>query len=405
MIRKLRLKFVVICMLSLLVVLSVIIVGMNIVTYQNMVRQADELLELLEDNEACFPAFSGPGGKLPPHLSPEVPYETRFFSVTLDTGTGKIIHINTGRIAAVNSSEAADFAARAEGEQGFVEDFRFLRCQDGDNERLIFLDCGRRIDSWRGFLLTSVLISLLGYVVVFVLVLFFSGWVARPFAENYEKQKRFITDAGHELKTPLTIIRADADVLEMELGSNEWLEDIQKQAKRLSALTQDLVLLSRMEEENALSFSDFSLSDTVSQIAHSFLAPAQTREKSLELAITPGLNMKGNEQAIGQLTSILLDNAVKYAPVQTPICLTLEKQGRHTVLSVFNHTETHMGKEQLSRLFDRFYRGDDSRSSQGHGIGLSVARAIVNAHGGKLTATAPTPNTLLIAAQLPSNSQ
>lgn len=405
MIRKLRLKFVVICMLSLLMVLGVIIVSMNIVTYQNMVRQADELLGLLEKDEGRFPSFAGPGGKLPPHLSPEVPYETRFFTVTMEASTGKIIHINTGRIAAVNSSEAAEFAAKAEGERGFVGAFRFLRCEKGSQERLIFLDCGRRIDSWRGFLVTSVLISLLGYVMVFVLVLFFSGWVARPFAENYEKQKRFITDAGHELKTPLTIIRADADVLEMELGKNEWLEDIQKQARRLSSLTQDLVLLSRMEEEKALAMADFSLSETVSQIAQSFHAPAQTKEKTLELSISPGLTMRGNEQAVGQLTSILLDNAVKYAPAQTAIRLTLELQGRHRVLSVFNHTAAPMSKEQLSRLFDRFYRSDESRSSQGHGIGLSVARAIVNAHGGKLTATSPAPSTLLITAQLPVNSQ
>lgn len=405
MIKKLQLKFVLICMLSLLVVLSVILVGMNIVNYQNVITEADELLALLSENKGRFPSLGGPGGMLPPHMSPELPYETRYFTVTMDEQTGAIIHIDTGRIAAVDTQDARRFAGRAEGSRGFVEEFRYIRCDEGQQERLIFLDCGRRLDACRDFLLTSVLISLIGYALVFLLVLFFSSRIARPFAESYEKQKRFITDAGHELKTPLTIIRADADVLEMELGKNEWLEDIQRQTARLSALTADLVLLSRMEERTDLPMIEFPISDVVAEIGQSFLAPAQTQGKRLSLQISPMLTIRGNDRAIAQLTSILLDNAVKYAPADTLILLRLEKQGRSILLIVDNETVQPLGKEQLAQLFDRFYRGDSARATQGHGIGLSVAKAIVTAHGGKITAAMSGTDTLRITAQLPATSQ
>lgn len=405
MIRKLQLKFVLICMLSLLAVLGVILVGMNIVNYQNVVTEADELLELLSENQGHFPTLSGPGGMLPPHMSPEIPYETRYFTVTVDEKTGSIIHIDTGRIAAVDSEDAADFATQVDGDRGFVEAFRYIRCDEGDQVRLIFLDCGRRLDACQDFLLTSVLISLIGYTLVFVLVLFFSSRIARPFAQNYEKQKRFITDAGHELKTPLTIIRADTDVLEMELGKNEWLEDIQKQTERLSALTADLVLLSRMEEQTDLPMIEFPISDVVAEAGQSFLAPAQTQSKQLELEITPLLTLRGNDRTIAQLTSILLDNAVKYAPADTRILLRLEKLGRHILLSVENQIPRPLNKDQLEELFDRFYRGDSARATQGHGIGLSVAKAIVTAHGGKISAAMSGTSTLRITAQLPATSQ
>ena len=143
--------------------------------------------------------------------------------------------------------------------RGFSGNFRYAVSTEGETTRILFLDCGRKLDAFRSFLFASIAISLLGYVVVLLLIAFFSNRIVRPIAESDEKQKRFITDAGHELKTPLTIISADVDVLAMDLGENEWLEDIQKQARRLTALTEELVYLSRMEEsEVSLTMIEFS---------------------------------------------------------------------------------------------------------------------------------------------------
>lgn len=400
MIKKLQIRFVLITMLSLFVVLSVIITGMNIVSYRGVVRDADQLLELLSENKGRFPEFEGPIHKLPHGMSPEIPYETRYFTVTVDADDNA--QADVGRIAAVDQETAIRYAGQAKGDRGFVESFRFIRRIDGDNCQLVFVDCGRRLDAFHSFLVTSIVISLAGYLLVFLLVLFLSNRVVRPISDSYEKQKRFITDAGHELKTPLTIIRADTDILEMELGENEWLSDIQKQADRLSTLTADLVYLARLEEaDHRIAAVDFPLSDVVSETAQSFQSLAQTQGKEFVLTVTPMLSMHGESKAITQLVSILLDNAVKYSPAGGRIHLLLEKQSKQILLSVTNDTLDTMGKKQLFQLFDRFYRGDSARASKGHGIGLSIAKAIVTTHGGHITADAPAENTLRISAVFP----
>ena len=250
----------------------------------------------------------------------------------------------------------------------------------------------------------SIGIALVGYALFFFVILFFSGRIIRPVQESYEKQKRFITDAGHEIKTPLTIIQADADVLEMDVGENEWLADIQKQAKRLSGLTNDLVYLSRMEEaQDTMQMIEFPFSDVVSEAAASFQSLAQTQGKTFLCEVPPMLSFTGNEKAIHQLVSLLLDNALKYSPDNGTVSLTVEKQNKALQLSVFNTTADFIAKEQLSLLFERFYRTDPSRNSQtgGYGIGLSVAKAIVSAHNGKIQAKTEDGYSLKVIVTLP----
>lgn len=246
--------------------------------------------------------------------------------------------------------------------------------------------------------------SLIGYISFFVVILFFCGKILKPVTESYEKQKRFITDAGHEIKTPLAIIKADADVLEMEYGENEWLDGIQAQIKRLSSLTADLVYLSKMEEaDNTLPMIEFPFSDVVLETAQSFHALAQTQEKQFTFHVPPMLSYNGNEKAIRQLVNILLDNALKYSPEQGYVYLDVQKQHRQIQLTVFNTTEQPIKKENLEHLFDRFYRADASRNSQtgGYGIGLSVAQAIVTAHSGKITASTKDNLSLEISISFP----
>lgn len=237
---------------------------------------------------------------------------------------------------------------------------------------------------------------------VLFLLIFLSGRIVKPFSENYEKQKRFITDAGHELKTPLTIIDADAEVLEMDIGENEWLRDIQTQTKRLAQLTNSLILLSRMEEQPRTEKIEFPISDLVEETVETFQALAKTRNKNLSANIQPMLSMSGDEKAVRQLITILLDNAIKYANDGGRIEITLKKQKNMIYLSAFNTVES-ISKENIMHLFDRFYRVDQSRNSQtgGYGLGLSIAAAIVNAHKGKITASTEDEKSLLITAAFP----
>lgn len=408
MIKKLQWKFILLSMSALLFVLVVIIGGINIVNYKAVILEADTFLSLMSDTKNEFPTEpDNLGDILPPGMSPEVPYESRYFSVILDKDTNKALFVETSRIVSVDTQAAvsyADTALRKNKSSGFIQDYRYQIHSEDNYTRITFLDCGRKLDAYYSFLYASIAISLAGYLIVFAFIAFFSNRIIQPISESYEKQKRFITDASHEIKTPLTIIHADADVLEMELGESEWLNDIKKQAAQLTDLTNNLVSLSRMEEsKHALPAIDFPFSEVVAETALSFQALAQRQRKEICCQIPPMLTLFGDEKSIRQLVSILLDNAIKYSPSQENIYLSVEDQNKFITISVTNVTTQTIEKEQLKLLFDRFYRVDSSRNSQtgGHGVGLSIAKAIVDAHHGKIQALAPRENCLQILVKLP----
>lgn len=418
MIQRLRRKFIAASMLALTLVLLVILGGINTMNYYRTVSDADAILTILAQNDGRFPRPDGtasntPNGAPPDkgsgkerQLSPETPYESRFFSVSLND-SGAVIASDTGSIAAIDASSAENAAVSVwlrGSTEGFWNDYRYVRCKTDSGSRIIFLDTGRSLNAFRSTLLVSVGIALGGLLAVFLLLLLFSRRIVRPVAESYEKQKRFITDAGHEIKTPLTIISADTDLLELDLGENEWLDDIKRQTKRLTGLTQDLIYLARMDEEQPqLQPIEFPLSDMAEELGQSFQNLAAAQSKQFLTEIQPMLSLTGDEKAIRQLMSILLDNAVKYTPEGGRISFALKKEGRSIRLSVSNDTAVPMEKEVLDRLFDRFYRTDQSRNSStgGYGLGLSIARSIASAHKGKIRAENSGGNNLTITASLP----
>ena len=260
------------------------------------------------------------------------------------------------------------------------------------------------------------------------MIYFFSGKILKPVSESYEKQKRFITDASHEIKTPLTIIDANTEVIEMMEGENEWTNSTRKQVARLTSLTEKLVFLSRMDEEaTKLEMLEFSLSDAILDTAEPFKAIARTKGKKLTIDVIDGILYTGDEKTIRQLVSILLDNAMKYSgcssvsfekdninkknlnktnlnkTTQTQndcvtttgdtapeIELTMRPSGKNRIITVWNTVDetANIKKGRQDMLFERFYRTDTSHNSKtgGFGIGLSAAYAIVKAHKGKITA-------------------
>ncbi len=424
MIKTLRRKFIAIAMCSMAAVLLVLIGGINIANYLNINRTADALLDILAENGGRFPRDDIPrfsdkafqaenpaasdsalpfSGTQKPFrkMSKEAPFETRFFTVAM-RGDGSIAFVDTGKIAAVSTQDACDYAVslwRQRSGEGYYGNYKYRAvpisdAEGGANTLYIFLDRERELNAFQAFLAASTAASLFGIASVFGLVVFFSGILVRPVAESYEKQKRFITDASHELKTPLAIIDANVEVLEMEQGENEWTAGIHKQIGRLSSLIGKLVFLSRMDEEKASLFTmlDFSLSDAVEETAESFLAIADMAGKRLHLQIAPGISYCGDEAAMRQLVSLLLDNALKYADESSDIFLSFKESGKNKILTVQNAAEGiaagNHSAGSLDVLFERFYRADASRNSAtgGFGIGLSVAKAIVTAHKGKISA-------------------
>ena len=416
MIRKLRHKFIAISVLSVFLVLVVIMSAINILNYSRVVRDSNAVLAVLAENGGQFPKREGSMKhkernrdwffeELSPELSPELAYESRYFTVRLSS-EGNVTSVDTGRITAVDTDTAKEYAVKlwkSGRKSGFVSSYRYLRSDEECDTVIIFLDCRSRVSSFRSFLIYSVVVSLAGMVAVAVLVLLLSKMVMKPVQESYEKQKSFITDAGHEIKTPLTIIDADATILEMECGDdNEWIQDIRAQTKRLTALTKDLIYLSRMEEEKPqVQNIDFPLSDVITEAAQPFRSLAKVQEKTFTVDVEPMLNLCGDEKAITQLVSILLDNALKYSDEHGTISLKAHARGKNICIEVFNTAES-VDTSELGRLFDRFYRADKSRNSEtgGYGIGLSIAKAVVEAHKGRISASSADGKSLLITVIL-----
>lgn len=366
------------------------------------------------DAEKRDKEFMGPFGRRP--LSPESMYEARFFAVVL-SAEGQVLRGDTQRIVMVDETEAGDYgeaAYRKKGARGFIGEFRYQKLtgenSDSDHEMcVLFLDCGRNLFTFKHSLMINCLISFLGLVAVFIVIVVISGKIVRPVSESYEKQKQFISVAGHEIRTPVTIIDADAELLAMEIGDgNEWLQDICKQTKRMAVLTDNLLTLSRMDEHRQqYTMIDFPISDVVEETVLSFQALAHSWNRNIMTEIAPMLSFHGDEGSVRQLVGILLDNAIKYIREQADggcedILLKLGKKGRSLCLSVSNSSEP-VSEEQLKRFFERFYRTEQSRDSEtgGYGLGLSIARSIVEAHRGKITASAPAAGTVRITVVLP----
>lgn len=327
---------------------------------------------------------------LPPGMSPEAPFETRYFTVTVNA-ENKEVSADLGRIAAVSRQTAERYAVELyeKGEkEGFKEYYKYRAVEEEEGIMYVFLDCERELSTFYSFLAMSIFISLSGLSLVFILVLFFSKLAVGPVAESYEKQRQFITDASHEIKTPLTIIDANTEVLELENGENEWTAGIKNQVRRLSALTEKLVFLSRMEEEQTkLQAQEFSFSEAVLEIVQSFEPVAEMKGKDFQAEVPPNLFYYGDEVMLRRMLTLLLDNAVKYSGENGVIRLTLRKTEKHVELVLWN-TVPEIRQGNLDILFERFYRPDSSRNSEtgGYGIGLSVAKAIVTAHKGKIHA-------------------
>ena len=434
MIRKLRVRFIILSTASLLLLLGIIVISSSVLTYRELVENADRVLAMLAENgvhplpelppeQVRFPRtdaekrdkeFMGPFGRRP--LSPESMYEARFFAVVL-SAEGQVLRVDTQRIVMVDETEAGDYgeaAYRKKGARGFIGEFRYQKLtgenSDSDHEMcVLFLDCGRNLFTFKHSLMINCLISFLGLVAVFIVIVVISGKIVRPVSESYEKQKQFISVAGHEIRTPVTIIDADAELLAMEIGDgNEWLQDICKQTKRMAVLTDNLLTLSRMDEHRQqYTMIDFPISDVVEETVLSFQALAHSRNRNIMTEIAPMLSFHGDEGSVRQLVGILLDNAIKYIREQADggcedILLKLGKKGRSLCLSVSNSSEP-VSEEQLKRFFERFYRTEQSRDSEtgGYGLGLSIARSIVEAHRGKITASAPAAGTVRITGVLP----
>ena len=409
MLKKMRRRFIGAAMAAFSAVIVILLCAVNLWNWHSVVGQLDQTIDMLQS-----PA---PGGALRPfspdkppadpldQFSPEVQYMIRFFAVECDAD-GQVQAVDQDFIASVTQQTAEEYTAAVleKGKtRGFYQGYRYAVDRQADGITLLFLNAEREVHSLVTLLLTTGLIAAVCLLAVLVLVTAFSRRAIAPYLRNLETQKQFITNAGHELKTPLTAIITSADVLSMEQTDNEWVQGIRQQAGRMGKLITQLVALSRLDEENP--FPDkavFSLSDAVWETAEPFASMAAARGLTYTQEIADAVQIYGDRTAVQQMVSILLDNAVRYADEHGQIALSLCRRGRKAELTVSN-TCRQAEEIDTARLFDRFYRADESHSGRvaGTGIGLSIARATAEAHSGAISARRDGEN-MVFRVELPA---
>ena len=392
MLKKFKHQFIAATLLTTLLIISLIIGSINFFNFKSMISNADNLLSYLQTSKGDFTDYepewnfeSEDGFDL--GITTEMPYETRYFSVSF-TPDNKIIATNVDNIAAVDKKEAEQIGRKllqSENDQGFYFNYRYLKTTSENGTILTFLDCTRSLNHAFTFLLWSLVISILSLVAILFVLILISDKVARPFVEAYEKQRQFISNAGHDIKTPLTIINADAELLELEFGESEWIKDIKKQSERMTALTTELIYLTKIDVNADLKIINFPFSDIVEEAVKSFSAVAATKNITIDSTIPQRVTCKGDENSIRKLVNLLFDNATKYTPSGETITVSLKTIGKNVHFKISNPAKE-LSDEMTKRIFDRFYRSDKARSSGGFGIGLSVASAIVSANKGKIFA-------------------
>lgn len=434
MVKQLQKKFIISAMLAVTILLVVLIGGINVFNYLTTSNDNDRLMEMLcysfetstkwnadttdntqspqsingtQKNTAADISGSQNNPDFPPQDNGTKPPDdkknngfgrhdknavdsARYAAVAIDKN-GNIIRTDVTHISSLTEDEATAITEALKNNasgtgtySGFV--YRISETKRAEGKVIILLDNGMQISSFFTVLFISVGAGIFGWLLMLLLVILLSKKTIAPVARSIEKQKQFVTNAGHEIKTPLAIILANTDAMELHNGENKWSKNIRAQTLRLSGLMQNLLMLAKMDESSAkLPMCSFDISTAAEDTVNAFIEPAALKGVMIEQDIQKGLQLNGNHDSIVQLITVLLDNAVKYTESGGMIRAKLSGNDKNITLSIANTCEP---IDHPEKLFDRFYRGDSARTQKngGYGIGLSVAQAIAELHKGSITA-------------------
>ena len=402
MIKKLRWKFIAVAMISIIVVLMAIIGTITLINYNKTVDNIDKVLTVLVDNGGKFNNLDFGDDNLENtdgnnnkgnlnhqedhgEFTKETPYWTRFFSVKF-TNSSPDPAVDTSMIASVSKEEAIDMAKKTIDSNsmiGFYGAYRYKVKIADDFKLVVFVDCTKEMRSIRYFVFTGTWISLVGIIAVFIIVFIFSKIVFNPVKRTYDKQKRFVTNAAHELKTPLTIISANNELIDAQYNSLDETQAIDKQVKKLTIMINNLTLLSKLDEEdkNVDLKEKVDLTKLSNDLIEPFKVIFESRNIKFNFFVDDNCYIKGNTNLISQLLSLLIDNANKYA--LTYIDFEVRIVGKGVELKTSNDAD--IDEKNPNLLLERFYRNDKARGKiEGSGIGLSVVNEIVKLHKGTI---------------------
>ena len=413
MVRALQVKFVKTAMTAITVLLLAVICAISGIYSANIYREAEWTAQMLADHGGV-PAFDemkgagegdfdwepgppsqkgeGDGGDFffRRRMSPDDAMSVRYFIVNYDS-ENEIESADTGRIYSVSDEEAQEYGLRASQRgkrSGIIGNFFYYIVEKDEGRTAAFIDISSQISGVVSVVVISLIIAAAAWILMFIFVSALSRKAIAPIAENIVRQKQFVTNAGHELKTPLAIIMTNTEALELFNGESKWTRNIKAQTKRLNVLMQNLLTLSKMDEADLkLPMQNFDLGELIKESAAPFEEPAL--EKKLRFIVeAPEITVNANRETMAQLIGILLDNAVKYTPEGGEIRVTAYTEGKYAVLRQMNTIDSADAEENPERLFDRFYRRDEARTQKkgGYGIGLSAARAIAAANRAQIGA-------------------
>lgn len=385
MIKKLRIRFILVALLSILLVLSATIGAINIHNYVQIENEAQNSLSLVID-QGLNNGGPTPGGS--PHGPNDNLMQSHYFLVSFDD-SGTISNSDFKHIFSINEEDGKNMASdiyNGKANKGSIDNnYRYLKENRGNYTYVAVIDVKEKLDSFNNFLISSIVISSISYALIAALIVISSHVVFKTSEESYQKQKSFITNASHELKTPLTIISTDLEIIEMDHGKDEWSESIRDQVSRLTKMTNQLVTLAKLDEGNLSNypFTDFSLSSLAEECADAFKATFNKNSLSFNVAIKKDINMTGNNYLINELIYIFLDNALKYAKANGQVDFAITNTKNKVEILFANDLQDDY-EIDVKLMFERFYRSPSANKKEGSGVGLSIAKEIINLHKGKI---------------------
>ncbi|MDQ0202390.1 sensor histidine kinase [Pectinatus haikarae] len=401
-IKNLRRKFIAAATAAVVIIVAGALGLINTIVYMRMHVQVESVLLYISQNGGNVPQEKTPqdsswfGDTNWSDDTPEFSYQTRFFSVLVNPA-GYIEKINIKNIAAFTEDEAIQYAQSTAQEgkmQGFFKkdraSYAYMITKDpSGNFLIVIMDYTRDAGAVDSFMHYSLLFGFICILLYIFILAALCNMAIKPFILNMENQKRFITNAGHELKTPIAIISANTEAMELINGKSEWTVNILKQVHRLSKLINDLIMLAKMGERSRadLDITSVDLSETVTTVTESFRQMLSDQKKGFTCRIDPLIHIQSDAKCIYELINILVDNAVKYCDDNGTVNVILSRNKKNTgaIIAISN---THIAGAAIdySRFFERFYRGDVSHNSKrkGYGIGLAMAKELAQLIKGKL---------------------
>lgn len=396
MFRKLKIRFILLASAAIVCILLTMIAVLNSVRFLQTNGEIQAVLNILSANNGDFPSVEETAESLQnDRITIDTIYQYRYFSVVYKEDK-TLYSTNLDHLSNLSKEQALSYANKAIKDSRSSGVFRvgsqfysYQITQDSKTKRylLVVLDSTNYLESRNDFFWLSIQLCFYSFIFFVLVVSGFSNFAIRPYIKNYENQKRFITNAGHELKTPLAIISANTELQELMTGENEWTESTKDQVKRLSNLINQMVVLARLEEQPDVTLVDVNFSEVVKKVAGNFKSVIEKAGKKYEIKLQEDLHVKATEDELYELVSILIDNACKYCDEDGQIFVTLTKakRGKRARLTVANSYAD--GKNvDYSRFFDRFYREDESHNQKqpGYGIGLSMAESLVRIFKGRI---------------------